>query len=47
MAISLPRRRDATSYRHTHLAHRLAPWGSDATQAGDSKNRLPALSMYD
>jgi hypothetical protein len=45
--ISLPIRRNATSPRHRHLAHRFAPPASDTTQADDSQNRLPALSMYD
>lgn len=44
---SLPSRRNATNPRHTHPARRFAPRASDTTQADDSKNRLPALSMYD
>lgn len=45
--ISLPIRRNATSPRHRQLAHRFAPPTSDTTQADDTQNRLPALSMYD
>lgn len=44
----IPRRAAATlPSPDIHPARRFAPRASDTTQADDSQNRLPALSMYD
>lgn len=44
---SFPTRRNATSPIHPLPIRRFAPQGCDTTQADDSQNRLPELSIYD